>query len=143
MKLAFVVGTRPEIIKLCAVHRELSRRGWPIQIIHTGQHYDDRMSQIFFRDLELPDPDVFLDVGSGSHGRQTGEGLARVEEALVAQRPDAVVVVGDTNSTVAGTLAAVKLGIPVAHVEAGVRSFDWTMPEELNRRLVDSLATIC
>lgn len=143
MKVAFVLGTRPEIIKLTSVIREVKHRNWPTHIIHTGQHYDHQMSEIFFRELNLPTPDVFLDIGSGSHGQQTGKALQRAEQALQEKSPDVVIVVGDTNSTVAGTLAALKLGIPVAHVEAGIRSFDWTMPEEINRRLVDALATVC
>jgi UDP-N-acetylglucosamine 2-epimerase (non-hydrolysing) len=143
MKLSFIVGTRPEIIKLTSVILACPAKGMEAQLIHTGQHYDYQMSAVFFKELALPNPDLFLEVGSGSHGMQTGDALQRVERALLVQPPAVVVVVGDTNSTVAGALAAVKCGIPVAHVEAGVRSFDWTMPEEINRRLVDAISTLC
>jgi UDP-N-acetylglucosamine 2-epimerase (non-hydrolysing) len=143
VELAVVVGTRPEIIKSCSVIREAFRTNCRVRIIHTGQHYDRKMSARFFQELGLPDPDVFLGVGSGTHGRQTGRALARVEDALISRRPDVVLVQGDTNSTLAGALAGVKLGIPVAHLEAGVRSFDLTMPEEVNRRLVDAVSSMC
>jgi UDP-N-acetylglucosamine 2-epimerase (non-hydrolysing) len=143
MLVAFVVGTRPDIIKTWSVLREIECVGWQPRLVHTGQHYDHQMSRIFFQDLQIREPDVFLEVGSGSHGSQTGQALARMEEAFLKMRPDLVVVQGDTNSTVAGALAAIKLAIPVAHLEAGVRSNDWTMPEEINRRLVDSVATFC
>jgi UDP-N-acetylglucosamine 2-epimerase (non-hydrolysing) len=142
-RLAFVVGTRPEIIKLNSLIRVSLAEGLHVELLHTGQHYDYRMSEIFFKELDLPDPSTFLEVGSGDHGAQTGEAVARVEGVLKSSRPDLVIVVGDTNSTVAGLLAGIKLHIPVAHVEAGVRSFDWMMPEEINRRLVDSVSTVC
>ena len=109
-------------------------------LIHTGQHYDYEMSQVFFEDLQLPEPYVHLDVGSGTHAEQTGKALVDIEKVLMGERPDVVVVVGDVNSTLAGALAAVKLHIPVAHVEAGIRSYDRSMPEEVNRLLVDHIS---
>jgi UDP-N-acetylglucosamine 2-epimerase (non-hydrolysing) len=138
-----VMGARPNFVKAAPVVAALADRGCTQQVVNTGQHYDDRMSAIFFRELNLPRPDVDLGVGSGSHGRQTGALLAALEERFMQSPPRLVVVYGDVNSTLAAALAAAKLGIPVAHVEAGLRSFDMSMPEEINRRLTDQLADLC
>jgi len=142
--LLHVVGTRPNLVKMAPVIAALRERfpDWPSTIVHTGQHYDPEMSEIFFADLGLPEPDHALGVGSGSHAEQTARVLDRLEPVLVAERPDLVLVPGDVNSTLAAALTAAKLEIPVAHVESGLRSFDHTMPEELNRVLVDHLADL-
>lgn len=140
MRIAIVLGTRPEIIKMSPVVRECERRGTPFFILHTGQHYSHEMDQVFFERLGLPRPLHKLDVGSGPHGAQTGKMLAGVERVLQEERPDAVLVQGDTNTVVAGALAAAKLGIPVGHVEAGLRSHDRTMPEEVNRIVADHVS---
>lgn len=140
-----VVGARPNFPKLAPVWRALAQQG-PGRVrqtmVHTGQHYDPAMSDAFFADLELPAPEVNLGVGSGSHAKQTAAVLTGMEDVLISTRPALVLVYGDVNSTVAATLAAAKLGIPVGHVEAGLRSFDRTMPEEVNRIVVDSLADL-
>ncbi len=140
MRVATVVGARPQFIKAAAVSPALQRAGIEERLIHTGQHYDYEMSQVFFEGLKLPHPAVNLGVGSASHGAQTGRMLEKVEDVLLDWQPDLVLVYGDTNSTLAGALAAAKLRIPVAHVEAGLRSFDREMPEEINRVLTDHLS---
>ena len=137
-----VAAARPNFMKVAPLLRELrSRKHLEVVLVHTGQHYDAAMSDQFFADLGIARPDVNLGVGSGSHGEMTAEVLKRIEPVIADQRPDALIVVGDVNSTLAATLAAVKLGVPVAHVEAGLRSFDRSMPEEINRLLTDAIST--
>jgi UDP-N-acetylglucosamine 2-epimerase (non-hydrolysing) len=149
MKIILVAGARPNFMKIAPLiraihkHNELNKLGerliTPI-LVHTGQHYDYEMSHVFFQDLELPKPDVYLGVGSGTHAEQIGKVMIELEKVLLKENPDLVVVVGDVNSTLAAALAAVKLGIPVAHVEAGLRSYDRAMPEEINRLLTDQVS---
>jgi len=138
-----VVGARPNFMKVAPIWRALENHGgFEQRLIHTGQHYDDNMSKVFFDDLRLPRPDVYMGVGSGSHGAMTGKVMIEFEQIVTDWRPDLVVVVGDVNSTMACTLVSVKMGIPVAHVEAGLRSFDREMPEEINRMVTDILADL-
>lgn len=137
-----VVGARPNFVKAAPVMAAAAGRSLSQRLVHTGQHYDDAMSEIFFRQLDLPAADLNLGIGSGPHGAQTGALLTALEEVFVNEAPDLVVVYGDVNSTLAAALAAAKLNIPVAHVEAGLRSFDNTMPEEINRRLTDAISDL-
>lgn len=137
MKIATILGTRPEIIKMAPIIDEISKRSIPQIVLHTGQHYDKEMSDNFFRDLEIPTPDYNINVGSGTHGKQTGLMMEGIEKVLLQEKPDIVLVQGDTNAVLAGALVAAKLHIAVGHVEAGLRSFDLTMPEEINRRAAD------
>ena len=138
-----VVGARPNFMKAAPVLHALGRRP-PIKqtLVHTGQHYDVNMSDVFFSQLEMPSPDVNLGVGSGSHAQQTAEIMSRFEPVILERKPDVVLVYGDVNSTVAAALVSAKLGIRIGHVEAGLRSFDWTMPEEINRVVTDRLADL-
>src|SRR5581483_1966194 len=142
MHVLHVVGARPNFMKAAPVLRALSQPNVRQTIVHTGQHYDASMSKIFFEQLEMPVPDVNLEVGSGSHARQTAEVMSRLEPVLLERRPDLVVVYGDVNSTLAAALVGSKLALRVAHVEAGLRSRDRTMPEEINRVLTDQLADL-
>jgi UDP-N-acetylglucosamine 2-epimerase (non-hydrolysing) len=144
MRILNIVGARPNFVKMAPIVRALAARPKQFEhrLVHTGQHYDDKMSDIFFHDLGLPKPDVNLEVGSGSHARQTADVMVRLEPILQDFRPDLIVVVGDVNSTVASALTAKKLGIGVAHVEAGLRSFDMTMPEEINRLCTDAISDL-
>ncbi len=149
MKIVTVVGARPQFIKAAAVsrviqafnHKHRLKKEFQEILVHTGQHYDYLMDRVFFEELRLPNPDYYLGIGSGSHARQTGMMLESIETVLQKEKPKVIIVYGDTNSTLAGALAAAKLNIPVAHVEAGLRSYNRTMPEELNRILTDHLST--
>lgn len=147
MKIISVVGARPNFMKVAPIYIAIAQ--FKIQnsklkiehlICHTGQHYDEKMSKVFFDELELPKPDFYLGVGGGSHAEQTAKIMIEFEKVLIEEKPDLVIVVGDVNSTIACSLTAVKLGIKVAHVEAGLRSFDRGMPEEINRILTDSIS---
>jgi len=141
-KLFIVAGARPNFMKIAPIIRELQRGSYPFEykLVHTGQHYDKEMSDVFFEELEIPSPDYHLEVGSGSHAEQTAKVMVRFEEICLKDRPDLVMVVGDVNSTLACSIVAKKLGIKVAHVEAGLRSGDITMPEEVNRIVTDSIS---
>ena len=138
-RISVVAAARPNFMKVGPVIRALRGQA-EVELVHTGQHYDDQMYRTFFRELELPEPDLDLGVGSGSHAEQTAGVMTAYERHLLETRPDAVIVVGDVNSTVACAIAAVKMQIPVAHVEAGLRSRDWGMPEEVNRLLTDRVS---
>ena len=142
MKIATILGTRPEIIKMAPIIAEINKRGISQIVLHTGQHYDKEMSDNFFRDLELLAPDYNIQVGSGTHGRQTGLMMEGIEKILMEEKPDIVLVQGDTNAVLAGALVCAKLHIAVGHVEAGLRSFDVTMPEEINRMVADVCSTM-
>jgi UDP-N-acetylglucosamine 2-epimerase (non-hydrolysing) len=137
-----VVGARPNFIKAAPVWRALAEAGFRQQLVHTGQHYDANMSDVFFRELEIPEPDMNLGVGSGSHAQQTASILTKLEAVVLANKPDLAVVYGDVNSTAAAALVCAKLLVPIAHVEAGLRSHDRTMPEEINRLIADQLSTL-
>ena len=142
LKVATILGARPQFIKAAPLSRELAAAGLHELLIHTGQHYDYRMSQVFFDELEIRPPDLNLEIGSGPHGRQTGEMMVQLEKAIDEARPDWVLVYGDTNSTLAGAITAAKMRIPLAHVESGLRSHNRQMPEEHNRVLTDHCADL-
>jgi len=144
MRLLHVVGTRPNLVKMAPVIAAVRERfpDWPSTVVHTGQHYDREMSEVFLSELGIGEPDHALGVGSGTHAEQTARVIERLEPVLLAERPDLVVVPGDVNSTLAAALVAAKLAIPIAHVESGLRSFDRTMPEELNRVVVDHIGDL-
>ncbi len=141
MKVLTVVGARPQFIKAAPVSRNLRTQHEEI-LVHTGQHYDENMSQLFFDELNIPKPDVNLEIGSGLHAEQTGKMMVELEKLIVSHKPNCVMVYGDTNSTIAGSLAASKLNVPVVHIEAGLRSFNRHMPEEINRVLTDKISDL-
>ena len=144
-KILTIIGARPQIIKAAAISRAIKNKfkeELKEVLVHTGQHYDENMSAVFFDELGIPKPDHQLSVGSGSHGVQTSEMLAAIEGLIISEKPDGVVVYGETNSTIAGSLAAVKMHVPVIHIEAGLRSFNKKMPEEINRIATDHFSTL-
>jgi UDP-N-acetylglucosamine 2-epimerase (non-hydrolysing) len=142
-KVLHIVGARPNFMKAAPIHKAIAGRGQLAQVlVHTGQHYDVKMSDVFFTDLGMPSPDVYLGIGSGSHAEQTARTMIELEKVFLREKPDLVSVVGDVNSTLAGALVASKMGIRVAHVEAGLRSFDRSMPEEINRTLTDRISDL-
>ncbi|MEJ2201662.1 MAG: UDP-N-acetylglucosamine 2-epimerase [Desulfuromonadaceae bacterium] len=145
MKILNIVGARPNFMKMAPIIEALNQYPQQFQhlLVHTGQHYDEKMSQAFFVDLGMPKPDINLEVGSGSHAEQTARIMVEFEKVCVREKPDLVIVVGDVNSTMACTITAKKLGIKVAHVEAGLRSRDMSMPEEINRLCTDVLCDTC
>jgi UDP-N-acetylglucosamine 2-epimerase (non-hydrolysing) len=140
VKIAFVFGTRPEIIKIYSTIIECIKQDIEFILIHTNQHYDDKMDKIFFKELEIPLPNYNLNIGSGTHGQMTGRMVEKIEEVLITEKPTVVIVQGDTNTVVAGAIAASKLGIKIGHIEAGLRSYDKTMPEETNRIITDHIS---
>jgi UDP-N-acetylglucosamine 2-epimerase (non-hydrolysing) len=142
MRILHVVGARPNFMKAAPVYRALAKRGYEQILVHTGQHYDAMMSDVFFSGLEIPNPDESLNVGSGSHAQQTASIMSLFEPVVLARKPDIVLVYGDVNSTVAAAMVCSKLGIRIGHVEAGLRSFDRSMPEEINRLITDQLADL-
>lgn len=142
-KLMFIAGARPNFIKLAPFFKLTKQfNNFDFKLVHTGQHYDNNMSEVFFEELNLPKPDFYLGIGGGSHGEQTGKMIIELEKLFISEKPDLVIVIGDVNSTLAGVIAASKLNIKTAHIEAGLRSFNRSMPEEINRIIADSISDI-